>query len=108
MLLELTKNEYEWLREFLNNYLYLLDTHVLNGTKISDDIKNSLIHMTGKQPEKSGIYVISLWNHTARFLLDLLESNVCACPGCSYSSVKRRNNICTKIYNAFDFEYMEE
>lgn len=108
MILELTKNEYNWLREFLNNYLYLLETHVLNGTKIPDDVKESFEYITDIRTEKTEMYTISMWNHTASFLLDLLESNTCACPGCSYASVKRRNNICTKIYNAFDFAYMEE
>lgn len=98
MLLELTKSDHKWFSEFLNNYMTLLDSHVLNGTKVEDSIKDEMFDIMEYKPEKKGFTIIPIKQDEAIFFITLLEECVMACPGCTLSSLKHRKSVLNKMY----------
>lgn len=98
MLLELTKSDHKWFSEFLDNYMTLLDSHVLNGTRIDDKIKNEMFVVIEYKPEKKGFTMIPIDQDAVIFFISLLEECVMACPGCTLSSLKHRKSVLNKMY----------
>lgn len=100
MLIELNKTDFEWLRDFLNNYVYLMKSHVYSGSPIPDQTKERMYEIIAMEPIKSGTYFIGMNDKEAEFFLELLDKCMCACPGCTVSNVKHRKNISNIILRA--------
>lgn len=102
MILELNKSDYKWFQSFLENYVYLTKTHVLNGNHVGENITEKITEILVMKPQKDGTFYVSLLHDEVEFFLVLLEENMCCCPGCNISSVKHRKNIANKLYKMID------
>jgi hypothetical protein len=106
MLIELSKSDFNWFKEFLCNQQILMKSHIANGSKISDEVKNNLKEITSLECPKSGIYRVPIKD--PHYILELLQCNTMACPGCSVSSVKHRTAISLKVIRLIEEEESEE
>jgi hypothetical protein len=104
MIVEMYKGDFVWLKEFLDNYLCMVKSHVLNGEKISDKRKENLINIVETAREKSGVFLVNIDRNDTTFLIDLLDFNTCACPGCSLAGVKHRKNIANMLMRLIHYE----
>lgn len=104
MIVEMYKGDFEWFKEFLENYLYMMKSHVMNGDKISDKRRNNIVNMVGTNKEKSGVYLVNVDRADVSFLIELLEYNMCCCPGCTLQSVKHRKNIANMLMHLIHYE----
>lgn len=98
MILELTRVEQEWFTEFLVNYRLLMRSHVLNGTRLDDDVKSKIDEIIETKPEKSGLYLLPMKFEHVEFFVNLVDENTCACPGCSLGNFKKRMMVRSKLY----------
>lgn len=98
MILELSKSDQRWFSIFLENYSYMIKTHVLNGTRLDEEIKEKISEIINYTPEKSGYTLIPITQEEAMFFINLLEENTCACPACNLSSLKHRKSVTNKMY----------
>lgn len=97
MYVELTKGEYVWFCKFLNKFLELKKTHVLNGMKVPDSIMKHVDDIISMEQIKGGSFLIKTNEKEAMFYAVLLEDCMFCCPGCSVSSVKHRSSIISKM-----------
>jgi hypothetical protein len=102
MILELERAELKWFIKLLNNYSILMKSHVLNGTRLEDNLRNKIEEIILMSTEKLNIIPLNL--DQAVFFIDVLEENFCSCPGCSLASVKHRKTIICKLYNLINDE----
>ena len=102
MLIELGKSDYNWFKEFLCKHQMLMKSRISNGTKITDEVKNNLKEITSMESLKSGIYRIPI--EDPNYILELLQCNTMACPGCSVASVKHRTAISLKLIKLIEEE----
>ena len=101
-MIELSKSDYIWFSKFLNEYLRLKKTHVLNGIKVSDSTLKNMYDMTQITPIKGGVHRVPIDNNDAQFLVELLEDCVMCCPGCSLTSLRYRKSVSNKILRLID------
>ena len=107
MLIEINKTDFEWFRTFLNNYVYLMKSHVYNGSPIPDKTKERMYEIIALEPIKSGTYFVGIDDKEAEFFLELLDGCMSACPGCTISNVKHRKNIANIILRAMTPDILE-
>ena len=93
----MSKSEYTWFCKFLNKFLELKKSHVLNGMKVSDAIMDHIEDTISKDQIKSGTFLIKMNETEALFYAVLLEECMFCCPGCTVSSVKHRASIISKM-----------
>jgi hypothetical protein len=98
MILELTKAEYKWFREFMQNYYILMKSHVLSGNGAGDDIKRKIEDILTMKPESSGLYLVPLSYAQVEHFIGEVDENTCACPGCTLGNVKKRMSVRNKLY----------
>lgn len=97
MIVELSKSEHVWFSKFLNKFITLRKSHVLNGMKVSDKIMTKLDEIVSIEVVKGAEILIQLDEEEGMFLIGLLEDCMMCCPGCSVSSVKHRSSLISKL-----------
>lgn len=102
MIIEISKSDHAWFRDFLTNYMYLMNTHVLNGTKMGDSVKENITEIISLAPKKGESYLVPIEDEHLEFFIEILEECTCACPNCCLSSVRHRQNIKNKLWRLME------